>query len=141
MNAGVVSFVNFGSRLVQKKTAGLALGFVPTPTTATNAGLVQAAVHTVVAGGLAVLGMWILPRHAEVIVGAVGGEALEQWALLTPAAPYLSAYVRRPVNTAGAAARGLSGAKKVAGYVQAAPRTEAYVARRGPSMSTPAATH
>lgn len=139
--AGLASVVNLGSRVVQKKTAGLVLGFVPTPTTATNAGMVQAGVHTLTAAALIVLGAKILPRHADVIAGAVGGEALEQWAMLTPAAPYLSAYVPRNMMTlvpSAAAPRPV--ARKLAGYVQAAPSMGAYARARGNPMPVSAAT-
>jgi hypothetical protein len=139
--AAVASVVNMGARVVQKKTAGLALGFVPTPTTATNAGMVQAGIHTLTAAALIVLGAKILPRHADVIAGAVGGEALEQWAMLTPAAPYLSAYVpRNMLALVPSAAAPRPVARKLAGYVQAAPTMGAYARGRGNPMPVAATT-
>lgn len=130
--AGVAGLVNFGARTVQKKTAGLALNFIPQPKDANTARAVTAVVHLVTAGILAVLGERFWPAHADVIAGATVGEGVEQVVMLTPLGPKLSAYVRRPGVLPGG---GGTPVRKLAAYVSPRSSMAAYVpASRGRPM-------
>lgn len=87
----------YGGRIVNKKLGALVQGFLPAPTgtSATMmAGVELVASHALAATAVALAGRSLFPRFAVELANGAFAEAIEQAALLTPAAPYLSAYVR-----------------------------------------------